>query len=64
VKTRGRPKLFDGPPVSVRLPSAAHDALSHEALERRITVADVIRERLGVATFVSQKLTPPKYAAH
>jgi predicted HicB family RNase H-like nuclease len=42
----GRPKQFDGDPVSVRLPSHLHDALSVEALRRSVSLADVIRERL------------------
>jgi hypothetical protein len=40
----GRPREFDGPPVSVRLPATLHDDLSREAIRRD---ADVIRERLA-----------------
>ena len=47
----GRPREFDGPPISVRLPAPLHDDLSREALRRDVDLADVIRERLG---FVSQ----------
>ena len=51
----GRPREFDGPPVSVRLPADLHDALSREALQRRVDLSDVIRERLTSAPgFVSQ----------
>jgi hypothetical protein len=46
-KPRGRPRLFDGPPVSVRLPSQLHDELSREALKRRRDLSDIIRERLS-----------------
>lgn len=49
----GRPKEFDGTPVSVRLPAQLHDDLSREALRRDVDLSDVIRERLG---FVSQNL--------
>jgi predicted HicB family RNase H-like nuclease len=52
-KPRGRPRLYDGPPVSVRLPSTLHDALSVEALRRQMDLSELIRERL--AYFVSQK---------
>jgi hypothetical protein len=48
--TRGRPKEFDGTPVSVRLPKDLHDSLSREAIRRDRGLSDVIRERL----FVSQ----------
>lgn len=48
--------MFDGPPVSVRLPAELHDALSLEALRRDVDLAAVIRERLTAAPgFVSQK---------
>lgn len=46
---RGRPKKFDGTPVSIRLTSAMHDALSREALARRKELSEVIRERLSVS---------------
>jgi hypothetical protein len=49
-RRRGRPREFDGTPVSVRLPSALHDAMSREAIRRGVDLSDVIRERL----FVSQ----------
>lgn len=44
---RGRPRQFDGPPVSVRLPSLLHDALSREALRRQKDLSEVIREKLS-----------------
>lgn len=47
----GRPREFDGPPISVRLPARLHDDLAREALRRDVDLADVVRERLG---FVSQ----------
>lgn len=43
----GRPREFDGPPVSVRLPAPLHDDLSREALRRHVDLSDVIRERLA-----------------
>lgn len=46
---RGRPKEFDGTPVSVRLPASLHDALSREALRRGEDLAVIIRERLSVS---------------
>jgi len=48
--TIGRPKEFDGTPVSVRLPAALHDSLSREAIRTDRALSDVIRDRL----FVSQ----------
>ena len=54
----GRPREFDGPPVSVRLPAPLHDALSREALRRGADLSDVIRERLAMPRFVSQNSTP------
>lgn len=51
----GRPKQFDGTPVSVRLPAALHDALSRDALRRGVELSTVIRERLTTTGgFVSQ----------
>jgi hypothetical protein len=44
---RGRRREFDGTPVSVRLPSALHDALSREAIRQQRDLSDVIRERLA-----------------
>lgn len=44
---RGRRKQFDGTPVSVRLPKELHDDLSVEAIQRRVDLSDVIRERLS-----------------
>lgn len=44
---RGRPKLFTGAPISVRLTPELHDRLSIEAIRREVTLADVIRERLN-----------------
>lgn len=49
VLKRGRPKEFDGPPVSVRLPATLHDALAKEAIRRGEDLSAVIRERLSVA---------------
>lgn len=46
---RGRPKEFDGTPVSVRLPARLHDALSQEALRSGRDLSDVIRRRLSVS---------------
>ena len=43
---RGRPRQFDGPPVSIRLPASLHDALAREAIDRSVDMAAVIRERL------------------
>jgi predicted HicB family RNase H-like nuclease len=51
---RGRRKQFDGPPVSVRLPKELHDALSIEALQRRVDMSDVIRERLSRTIRISK----------
>lgn len=45
----GRPREFDGTPVSIRLPKALHDDLSREALRRRCDLSDVMRERLSVS---------------
>lgn len=47
VKRPGRPKEFDGTPVSVRLPHVLHDLLSREAIKRGVDLSDVIRERLA-----------------
>jgi predicted HicB family RNase H-like nuclease len=44
-----RPREFDGPPVSVRLTTDLHDALSLEAIRRGVDLAKVIRERLAVS---------------
>jgi hypothetical protein len=52
-RRRGRPRRFDGTPVSVRLPQPLHDALILEAIRRHVDLSDVIRERLSV-NFVSQ----------
>lgn len=60
-RRRGRPREFDGTPVSVRLPAGLHDALSREALQRDEDLSDIIREALGY--FVSRKTPPSKYAA-
>lgn len=46
MKRRGRPREFDGTPVSVRLPATLHDEMSREAVRRGKPLADVIRERL------------------
>jgi predicted HicB family RNase H-like nuclease len=53
VKRAGRPREFDGTPVSVRLPAALHDALSVEAVRRGADLSDVIRQ--GLTQFVSRK---------
>jgi hypothetical protein len=50
----GRPREFDGPPVSVRLPAPLHDDLSREAIRRDVDLSDVIRERLARTGYVSQ----------
>ena len=50
-KKRGRPKEFDGTPISVRLPAWLQDDLASEAFRRGEDLAVIIRERL----FVSQK---------
>lgn len=55
-----RPKLFDGPPISVRLPADLQDALCREALRRDIDLAQVIRERLS---FVSRNVVQSQTAA-
>lgn len=51
---RGRPKQFDGTPVSVRLPVDLHDALSVLSLQRRVDLSAVIRQALRY--YVSQKV--------
>jgi hypothetical protein len=58
-RTRGRPRVFDGTPVSVRLPSAVHDALSVEAVRRGVPMADVIRERLSDSRISKIGAPPP-----
>lgn len=58
---RGRPREFDGTPVSVRLPCALHDALIREALQRGDDLSDIIREALGY--FVSRNSRPSRYPA-
>lgn len=50
----GRPREFDGTPVSVRLPKHLHDDLSREAIREDRKLSEVIRERLD-RHFVSQK---------
>jgi hypothetical protein len=50
----GRTKLYDGPPVSVRLTRTMHDTLAVEAIRRRVELSHVIRERLSISP-VSQK---------
>lgn len=47
IKRRGRPRRFDGTPISVRLPRELHDGLSVEAIRRGVDLSDVIRERLA-----------------
>lgn len=51
----GRPRQFDGTPVSVRLPKALYTTLTRTALQERRGLSDVIRERLQQG-FVSQNL--------
>lgn len=60
-KKGGRPREFDGTPVSVRLPSRLHDALTRVALRRGDDLSDVIRE--GLTRFVSQNSAQPKTSA-
>ncbi len=47
-----RPKLFDGPPLHVRLPADLHDAICRMALRRDEAVSEIIR--VGMASFVAQ----------
>lgn len=56
IRRGGRPRQFDGTPVSVRLPATLHDALSREALRRDVELSTVIRERLTTPS-VSQNPT-------
>jgi hypothetical protein len=56
-----RPKQFDGPPISVRLPARLQDDLCREAIRREIDLAQVIRERLG---FVSQNSAQAQTSAY
>ena len=56
-----RPKQFDGPPISVRLPARLQDDLCREAIRREIDLAQVIRERLG---FVSQNAAQAQTSAY
>lgn len=60
MKRRGRPREFDGTPVSVRLPKELHDDMSREAIQRGKDLSDVIRERLSV----SRKLTEQSRLVH
>jgi hypothetical protein len=46
---RGRPRKFDGTPVSVRLPKDLHDALSLDAIRQGEQLSVVIREYLRTA---------------
>ncbi len=48
-KKRGRPREFDGPPVSIRLTKQTYEKLATEAFERRKELSAVIRERLDGA---------------
>ncbi len=45
-KKIGRPREFDGPPVSVRITQETYDRLASEAFDRRKELSEVIRERL------------------
>lgn len=54
-----RPKLYDGPPISIRLTATLQDDLCKEALRRDVDLAVVIRERLAV----SQNPPPPQIAS-
>lgn len=53
-RKRGRPREFDGTPVSVRLPARLHDELSREAVSSRRDLSDVIRDRLANAFRISK----------
>ena len=55
-----RPKQFDGPPISVRLPAQLQDDLCREALRRDVDLAQIIRERLS---FVSQNAVQTQTSA-
>jgi hypothetical protein len=55
-----RPREFDGPPVSVRLTTDLHDALSLEAIRRGVDLAKVIRERLAVSQNSGNPGTQPQ----
>jgi hypothetical protein len=55
-----RPREFDGPPVSVRLTTDLHDALSLEAIRRGVDLAKVIRERLAVSQNSGNAGTQPQ----
>lgn len=57
-----RPKLFDGPPISVRLPARLQDDLCREALRREVDLAQVIRE--GLSRYVSQNLQQAQTSAY
>lgn len=57
-RARGRPKRFDGTPVSVRLPKELHDELSVEAIRREVDMSDVIRERLRRQIRISKPSKP------
>ncbi len=52
-----RPKLFDGPPISVRLTADLQDDLCREALRRDVDLAQVVRERLAVSQYKIQAQT-------
>jgi hypothetical protein len=55
-----RPREFDGPPVSVRLTTDLHDALSLEAIRRGVDLAKVIRERLAVSQNPNSSASQPQ----
>jgi hypothetical protein len=55
-----RPREFDGPPVSVRLTTDLHDALSLEAIRRGVDLAKVIRERLAVSQNPNSAASQPQ----
>lgn len=55
---RGRPREFDGPPVSVRLPARLHDELSRAAVRSGQDLSDVIRARLSTNSVSRNSETP------
>jgi hypothetical protein len=62
IKRRGRPRQFDGPAVSVRLPQVLYDELSLAAIRQHTELSRVIRQRLD-GNFVSQNSTKGERSA-